>query len=346
MSSEQRKGAPLAKTLIAKFSIAKFSIAAAILSAPSRCAWPRPVATLLLALALLIGADAPARSQAASPNPFSVAIRINDEVISHYDLAQRIKLVTLASAGREKNPKDRAVSELIDEALKLQEAERLGIKATDEALEKALEQLAKNNRMPSKDALLATLKKNGIDETHFRRQVRSEMVWREVLGRRFGNRMKPSEDEVDAAFKAAESSAVTVYDVRQIVVPVAPTAPVPKVRQAFERAMSIRGSLKSCAALMKVAPNFPPYSGPVGILAAQQMPAPIRAIVLKLKPGRVAERPIRSQQGFHLIMLCGTQKRTASRERVTQALVAERAGRMSKSYLADLKRAAVIDTNL
>lgn len=94
---------------------------------------------------------------------------------------------------------------------------------------------------------------------------------------------------------------------------------------------------------MKLSPQYPPLSGRVGHLTAEQMPGPIRQKVLKLKTGGVTE-PLRSEQGVHVIMLCGSKKRTGgSREQVVQRLQQEKAARLAESYIADLERNAIIE---
>lgn len=303
------------------------------------------VAVAVMIVALGGAALAPDRAAAQDASPFSVAIRVNDAVISGYDIDQRMRLINFAEQGRAQNARQRAIRELTQEALKMQEAERLGFRVDDEALARAVGQLSANNRMPNADALYDRLRTAGVDREGFDRQIRATLAWNQVLARRFGDRMQPTEAEIDEAFRAAQQSGPVLYDVRHLLLPLAPTAPIPLAKPVFERATALRAQMKSCAALMKLAPKYPP-SGSIGILPAEQMPAPVREKVVKLQVGQTTE-PMRSQQGVHVFMLCGKQRGGGgSREQVSAMLAQQRADQLSEGYLADLEARAIIESNL
>jgi peptidyl-prolyl cis-trans isomerase SurA len=106
---------------------------------------------LLLAMTSLFGlllASDPAR---AALEQRIVAV-VNDEVISAQDLNDRLQLVTLTS-GIPDNEQARArlapqvLRSLIEEALQLQEAERLEITVEDAEIERALANIAERNQM-------------------------------------------------------------------------------------------------------------------------------------------------------------------------------------------------------
>src|SRR4030081_840756 len=127
-------------------------------------------------LALVVGSAAassaePARRQTAAAPPaaktapgqqppaggapqLGIAAVVNDEVISVFDLVSRVRMVMISSNIAD-TPETRqriapqVLRSLIDEKLQLQEAKRQSVTATDEELNKGLEQIEKQNNMRS-----------------------------------------------------------------------------------------------------------------------------------------------------------------------------------------------------
>ena len=50
-----------------------------------------------------------------------IAVVVNDEIISEYDINERIKLITFSSNIRNKNLRNKILNLLIDEKIKIQE---------------------------------------------------------------------------------------------------------------------------------------------------------------------------------------------------------------------------------
>jgi peptidyl-prolyl cis-trans isomerase SurA len=305
----------------------------------------RPIVKLLLifSITLLTALTDADSTVAESVSPFSAIVRVNEDVITGYDVEQRGQLIKFASGGRAKNVQSLAVQQLIQDSLKLQEAQRLGIKISDKELAQAMSRIAQGNRLKSTDELFDTLANAGIDADAFRSQIRVEVAWNRIMRQKFGARLTLDEGAIKSALEASTVEGPTVYDVRQILISLKPNASRKDAETAFRTAQRVRKKLDSCDTLMKLSPQYPPLSGRVGHLTAEQMPGPIRQKVLKLKTGGVTE-PLRSEQGVHVIMLCGSKKRTGgSREQVVQRLQQEKAARLAESYIADLERNAIIE---
>ncbi|MBL9055489.1 MAG: peptidylprolyl isomerase, partial [Rhodobacteraceae bacterium] len=99
-------------------------------------------ATLLLAAPVL-----------AQSSPFSPALFVNERVISHYELEQRIAFMTLL-----RQPGDIeqvALDSLIDDRLRLYEAAQLGIKATPEMVEAGMAEFASRANLSTEEFLKA-----------------------------------------------------------------------------------------------------------------------------------------------------------------------------------------------
>ena len=302
------------------------------------------VGALTLLIALSAALPAP---RAAAQDLYAALVKVNDQVISGYDLQQRMRLLKLAAPNASvEQLRGRALEELIADELKLQEAQRLGLDITEAQLNDAIQTVAERNQK-SPDSFLEGLAGAGVERDAYERQLRADMAWNELLRKRFGRRVTPTEEEVDSAMTSAQSnSGASRYDVRQIVVPLAPNAPQDRVRRAFEEAQRVRRELSDCEQIAEMAPRYSKLSGAVGKVTLNQMPPPVRQVVQPLKVGD-RTKPLRSKDGVHVIMLCGVESASAaSRSQVYNRLLREKAGRFSDSYLEDLKRAAMIERRL
>ncbi|MEM9724409.1 MAG: peptidylprolyl isomerase [Pseudomonadota bacterium] len=297
------------------------------------------------AAALWVG-SAPVVAQEQS-TPFAWVAKVGEEVITGYDVAQRARLLRLETGGGEPAQlRARAREELIDEELKWKEATRRGVNITKEQIAEAVVNIAKGNRS-TEDAFIARLRKAGVDRSAFERRLRVNLAWNEYLRRGHLSKIRPSEGEVETEVEAAKNvkPGPPVYDVRQIVVDVGPTAPRRDVENAAREALRVKAQLKSCSQIRELAPKYSRISGPLGRLRAEQMPKPVRDVVLSLKPGETTQ-PLRSQNGFHIIMLCGVQRsgpQQLSEAAVRDRLTARKADIVSRSLVADLRRDAMIE---
>jgi len=97
---------------------------------------------------MLVGAPLAARAQ----DSISIAAVVNDDVISKRDLEVRERMV-ISSSHLQDSPETRArlapqvLRGLIDERLKLQEAQRLGIKVPANDGEQQIKTIAAENKM-------------------------------------------------------------------------------------------------------------------------------------------------------------------------------------------------------
>lgn len=303
--------------------------------------------TPLALLALCAGSAGSDLDRARAQDPFAPAIRVNDEIITGYDLSQRARLIRFARGRDVPNVGRLAARELIEDSLKFQEAERLGVTLTDAEFETALQRVVASNRLNTADELFDRLREAGVDRETFERRLRAEAVWNRTLARRFGARMRPEDGEVEAAMEASKRSGPLVYDLRQVALRVSANAPVAVVRRAFDTLNGIKTTLSGCDQLDEVAKQYPPLSGKVGDLTENQLPREVREVIEPLEIGQAAD-PIRSQEGVHVFMVCGKGQgggSGGSREQMFQRLLNEKAARLSESYLADLERNALILSN-
>ena len=188
-------------------------------------------------------AAALAAFSANAQNLFATVLKVNDAIISGYDVDQRMRLIALERPNIDKAELEaRALEALVADQLKLQEAEKQGLTISDAQLNDAVRSVAERNQQ-SEETMLGAMAERGVSEETFRNQIRADLAWNELVRRRFGGRVAPTEEEIDAAIAGSPQSGAVRYDVRQIVVPLRPNAAEDLVRRAFEEAVRVRREL-------------------------------------------------------------------------------------------------------
>ena len=136
------------------------------------------------------------------------------------------------------------------------------------------------------------------------------------------------------------------YSLSQLVVGVAGNATQGIADAALARALAAKEQVTDCASIETLKSNFLPISGSIGELTFSQMPAPVRAAVQSLEIGDISD-PIRSNDGFHIIVLCDkiTPGSDIDIEAVARdSLIARKLDRYARGFIKELRREAVIET--
>ncbi|MEB0048380.1 MULTISPECIES: peptidylprolyl isomerase [unclassified Pseudomonas] len=157
----------------------------------------------------------------------------------------------------------------------------------------------------------------------------------------------PSASELQQAYEAGKSGWVTppMYRVSQIFLAVADSQSLENVRkQALELSKKAQAAPAEFAAL---ASQYSPVGvSDTGLKPLQQLVPEVRGAVSRLKVGAVSD-PVQSAAGFHVIKLTEQQPaRVATldelRERLTQALRAQRQEQIAKAYLDGMLNTATL----
>jgi len=172
----------------------------------------------LVALLASFSSAALAHSTAApsSGNPYGVAIRINDQVITNFELDQRILL--LKAFGSTGNLKKLAQEQLIDDRLRLQAASLAGLEVTEEELQEGITEFAARGNLTG-EQLLQYLAARGAAPESMRDFVRAGVVWRTVVRSRFGAKANISDSELDSTLNLATNQVQESVLVSEIQIP-------------------------------------------------------------------------------------------------------------------------------
>jgi peptidyl-prolyl cis-trans isomerase SurA len=246
----------------------------------------------------------------------SVAAIVNDDIVSSYDLVQRMRLLA-ATAGIQPNEENlpqlqrEALRGLIEERLQLQELRRVErenkvtIIATDAEVDAQIAEYATGNNNMTPDQLLAQLRAVGIGPETLRAQIRAEVSWQDYINGRYRSRLRIGRDQVKATLERLAAAATKPqYQISEVYIE---AARVGGMQVAYQGAQQLIDQMQQGAPFPAVARQFSASptaanGGDAGWIGAGEMPAEVDAILDQLRPGQLSP-PIATRDGVYIIYL-------------------------------------------
>jgi peptidyl-prolyl cis-trans isomerase SurA len=265
-------------------------------------------------------AAAPARPTAPAytamrPMSEAVAAIVNDEIISTYDLAQRMRLL-IATTGVQPTQdtlpefQQQALVSLVDERLQLQELKRVEkdqkftIIASDDEVQEELGAMAQQNNLKI-EGFLSALKSQGIEPGTLYQQIRAQMSWQKWIRGRYGSRLRIGEDQIKATqVRLIAAASKPQYDIAEVFLDANRTG---GMDAAMKGATQLVGQMQQGAPFAAVARQFSASStaaagGDAGWVSPGELPAEVDAALDKLRPGQLSQ-PIPVKDGVYIIYL-------------------------------------------
>jgi peptidyl-prolyl cis-trans isomerase SurA len=231
---------------------------------------------------------------------------VNDEMISGYDLDQRIKLLTGGNLPSAKDQRDRLTAQvlrsMVDERLQIQEAKRLNLRVEPKEIDDALSRIEKQNDVPP-GTLPERLKAEGLSIDSLEKQVEATIAWAKVVRRRGGRFAVVNEDEIDETLaKIKESSSKPSNLVSQIFLPV--DSPQDEA-QVLNNANRLLEEMRAGESFARLAQQFSQDSsarqgGDMGWVQVGQLPQEVETVLAGMPIGAVST-PIRSAEGYYIV---------------------------------------------
>jgi len=307
-----------------------------------------------ICLALLaVGMSAMASSLAGAQTPFEPAAVVNDQAITRFDLDQRLRAQAALTGAEVSQAMVRSVlNGMIADRLRLQAAEKTGIKIPAAQIDSAVETFAAQRGVSVAD-MSARLRTVGATMQTIRDLVEAELAWREVIRRRYGSRARASDADVSrelelldgAGAATAVSTGSAIFEIGFLSVAVAPTASAQEVIDANAALKKAQTEIHSCNELSASARDYGPGSGVRSGMSRSDIPAPMVDDVVSLPPGQFSE-PVRLVDAVVMAMVCSVENRSASDQRAEELrrdITQRNFGRYADAYLQELQRDAVIE---
>jgi peptidyl-prolyl cis-trans isomerase SurA len=272
--------------------------------------FPRRFAVKPLLFLLALGAawalpPAGARAQ----DQLRITAVVNDDVISQWDLQQRIAFI-MVSTGQPRNQEnaDRlapvALRQLIDEKLQSKEAKDRGVEVSEAEVNAAISDIEQSNRLPA-GQLQQILSQAGLPLTVLSKQLHTRIAWQRNVARRIRATNDVTDEEVDEALaELARSSNKPQNLISEIVLSVDNPEAEAQVRGNAERLVQ---QIRSGTPFNALARQFSETGaasneGDLGWVQEGLLDPKIEAALAGMKPGEVSS-PIRIVNGYHILQL-------------------------------------------
>lgn len=258
----------------------------------------RAGAIMCLALAPLTG---------QAQNPFEPAARVNDDVITRFEVDQRIRFLTLL--GSPTGTRADVIDNLIKDRLRLQATDQSGITLSPENLQAGLSEFAARADLSAED-FVRQLEAGGVARETFRDFVATSLIWREFVRARFGGRVQITKDEVDRAIQSfGDNTSIDVL-VSEIIIPAPPDA-ADEVQALAEEIATVESEAEfSEFARRYSATASRDDGGRLDWVPIADLPPQLRPILLALGPGGVTA-PLPITDAIALFQLRDIRERAA-----------------------------------
>jgi peptidyl-prolyl cis-trans isomerase SurA len=260
----------------------------------------------------IIGANSPGAPQGLSE---SVVVTVNDELVSTYDIVQRMRLL-IVTAGIQPNDQNlpeiqrEAIRSLVDERLEMRELREQGktqkfdLIASDQEVDDEIASIARSNNT-SATQLLSQLSAQGVGPQTFKDQLRAEISWRGWIRGRYGQRLVIGDDQIKAFQKRLEAEAgKPQYQISEVFIDAGRAGSEEAAQHGAEQLISQLHGGAPFAAVARQFSNSPSAAngGDVGWISTGEMAPEVDQALESLRPGQLSP-PIPVKDGVYIIML-------------------------------------------
>lgn len=275
----------------------------------------------------------------------SVAVMVNGEAITNFDIDQRSRLSALSG---QKVSRADVIEELINEKVKIKEGKKYSVDPGSTEIDSAFANMSSRMRMTPAQ-LEQTLAAKGIRANTFKARLKADMVWNAIVRGRFKQSLQVSERDVEAAVQAAGGDKETEafeYQMRPLVL-IVPRGAASGVMETRRReADGLRERISSCEqanATFKSLQNATIRATVTKTSA--DIPPSLREILDKTPVGRLTPPEV-TRQGVEMVALCArtpTKIDTPKKREVREKLFAQKFEARSKAYLREARSSAMIE---
>lgn len=234
---------------------------------------------LIAGLAMLVA------DTAAAQGMFSPARKVNDRIITNYDVAQRIRFMELLNVGAADMRRE-AIDRLTEEVVQMQYAARKGIRLSRADIATGMAEFASRVEL-STDEFLAALAENGVARESFEQFVTAGLMWRRVAEREFPGLVSVSSSDVARARDVAAIRGTQRVLLSEIFLPTDP-----EFAEAVAQIMEMIEAARNAEEFSNLAREFSlagsrDSGGRLDWMPLDNLPGQIAGLVSAAAPGQV-----------------------------------------------------------
>ena len=270
---------------------------------------------------------------------------VNNVPVTSYDIQRRAAFMKLQR--RKGNINALAEEEMVDQALRAAEIQRLNIRITDEAVANAYANFAKSNKMTAKqlDGIMA---QSGVTSAHFKEFIRSQMGWNQALsarGRHEAGAMS-EQDVVQRMLKQGGAKPTATEYMLQQVIFVVPAGERDSMAKRKREAEAMRARFSGCDRTREFAKGLVDVTvRDLGRKFAPELPSDWAEQIKNTKVGG-ATAVRETNIGVEFIGICSSREvsddRVAKMVFQTEGAATGQDEDLSKKYTAELREKAKI----
>lgn len=239
----------------------------------------------------------------------------------------------------------KALDELIEERLKLQEAKRLNVVADKDAVDRVIKGMAERNKMTPPE-FAKHMAKMGADISTIRARVKASISWADVIKRQYGHQIATSTSDIAGleSFGGGGNDAVELQ-LHRILLPLPSDAGQKSVAARLGEAEQLRAVFAGCGGMQNLAARVQDARfDDLGTRRPGTIPEPTRTLLMSASDNELLPPNIGSG-GIELWAVCGRkevesaakQKEEAEDRRQKEFEI------LSKKHLKDLRQDAHIE---
>lgn len=238
-----------------------------------------------------------------------IIAKVNNQIITNVDVDNRFNLAIAISNIYDKPElreklKNQILKVLIDEHLKIQEAQRYGILITSNEVNNEINRLERSLKIKT-NSLIQSFKEKNIPEIVIYDQIRSQLLWNKLINITIANNIKISDKQKDEAFKNfIKNSGETEFNLSEIFISYAAAK---DQDTALEKINSIYSNLTT-SNFITIAEQF--SDGAViskGWIRESVLNKNANEEIKNMLPNTIS-KPIKSSIGYHVYLLSNKRK--------------------------------------
>ncbi len=290
---------------------------------------------------------------------------VNDDLVLESEVEQNA-LMSLKANGRDVDfdstagrrqwdeLKHKALDDLIDEKLVLQQANELKLSVTSEQVDRALDEVKQQNGLTDaqfRDALKA----QGFSMDSYRRQLRKQILEMQAKNISVGSRINVTDDEIRQIYdsEVGKIKGEMRYHLQLILVQVSPKASdedIARKQRVAEKVVELaRGGTRWAELVRSYSDDdlSKAEGGDLGYVAKEDLVDAVADEIEQMKNGEL-RGPIRTGRGFQIVKLVDKKSKDvvsyeAAKEGIRRRLFAQQLERVTQSWLKELRRKAHLD---
>ena len=280
----------------------------------------------------------------SSPACAQVAIIVNGDPITVYDIDQRTKLMQIS--GQKGATRQQAIEELIGDKLKLSAAKGYKLEISKSDIEASFANIARNVRT-TPEGFVKGLESGGINPETLKSRLKADLAWSQIVRGKFQSSLQIGEKEILTTLETRNTKDVGYeYILTPILFVVARGAPDGAMEARKRDAELLRVRFQDCKSGI-------PFARALRDVVVRDivrrnsadLSPPLRDVMDKIEIGRTTPPEV-TNGGVEIFALCEKKESTAdspARRALRDEIYSEKFKEHAMRYLKELRKGAMIE---